>query len=96
MLKLSFKPPHLSLSLRLSVGLLVVLSVARVEETAFLPPALWVNRSSRDRGLKVVVERSGGGGGAVPCALNKFRGAFVVVVALVVVVLVVFFACSFS
>lgn len=68
----------------------------------FSPPSLWVKRSSKDRGLNVVVDRVGGVGGGGR-RVKRLRVALVVVLGAVVVLLVVdddlvnvFFSSSFS
>ena len=96
---------HLNLSLVELILLPVVLlsSVGwLVGWELFSPPSLWVKRSSKDRGLNVVVDLVGGVGGGGR-RVKRLSVAFVVVLGAVVVLLVVdddlvnvFFSSSFS
>ena len=100
-----FAASHLNLSLVELILLPVVLlsSVGwLVGWELFSPPSLWVKRSSKDRGLNVVVDRVGGVGGGGR-RVKRLRVALVVVLGAVVVLLVVdddlvnvFFSSSFS
>ena len=96
---------HLNLSLVELILLPVVLlsSVGwLVGWELFSPPSLWVKRSSKDRGLNVVVDLVGGVGGGGR-RVKRLSVALVVVLGAVVVLLVVdddlvnvFFSSSFS